>query len=115
MLLCRFLKPQMKRVAIVADGILQNLSFSALPADGCNSSSGLPALAEHEIVNIPSVSVLTMAKHDRGLSSFKGDLAVLADPVFDEDDQGSFAAQHTPPTEPRLERKNPHRCLDCRG
>jgi tetratricopeptide (TPR) repeat protein len=101
MLLCRFLKPQMKRVAIVADGILQNLSFSALPADGCDSRSGLPALAEHEIVNIPSVSVLTMAKHDRRLSPFKGDLAVLADPVFDEDDprvvrSATYPAGRTP-------------------
>jgi predicted negative regulator of RcsB-dependent stress response len=86
MLFGKFLKPEMKRVAVVADGILQGLSFSALPSDGCETASGSPVVTEHEIVNIPSVSVLLAPKRSALHSAYTGDLAVLADPVFEEDD-----------------------------
>jgi tetratricopeptide (TPR) repeat protein len=81
-----FLKPEMKRVAIAADGALQGLSFAALPTNGCSSVPGSPVVREHEIISVPSISVVTRLKHNGLPASFNRDLAILADPVFDGDD-----------------------------
>jgi CHAT domain-containing protein/Tfp pilus assembly protein PilF len=43
-----------KRLVVVGDGILQSLPFAALPEPG----GGEPLVARHEIVSLPSVSVL---------------------------------------------------------
>lgn len=73
------------RLAIVADGALHYLPFSALPDP---VATGDPLLLRHEIVYLPSVSVLDAVQErstpDR---SEAPSIAVLADPVFDRLDR----------------------------
>ncbi|MBO0860382.1 MAG: CHAT domain-containing protein, partial [Chloracidobacterium sp.] len=83
-----------KRLAIVADGALQYIPFAALPApssghdDGRNSiAEPQPLFVEHEIVSLPSASALaTLRRETAGRKPAEKSLAVLADPVFTEDD-----------------------------
>jgi CHAT domain-containing protein/Tfp pilus assembly protein PilF len=73
-----------KRLVIVSDGALQYIPFSALPSP---NRSSVPMVVEHEIVNLPSVSVLAeirRASEDRLEPS--REVAILADPVFDASD-----------------------------
>ncbi len=72
-----------KRLLIVADGALQYTPFAALPLP--NTPTYTPLLKNHEIINAPSassVAVLRQQKHPIGPKT----LAVLADPVFRNDD-----------------------------
>jgi tetratricopeptide (TPR) repeat protein len=68
------------RIAIVADDILAYVPFGALPAPG---GDGAPLLATHEVVVLPSASVLgairRRAMHRRPARHV---LAVLADPLL---------------------------------
>ena len=78
-----------KRLLIVADGALQYVPFGALPvpSDG-KTQPAIPLLAEHEIVNLPSASVLAVLRRqaeERDTKPTK-EVAVLADPVFDKSD-----------------------------
>jgi CHAT domain-containing protein/tetratricopeptide (TPR) repeat protein len=94
-----------RRLLIVADGSLQYIPFGALtkPQSGKaekresggesggqpigNPQSFTPLIADHEIVSLPSASVLAVLR--RELSSRKpasGLVAVLADPVLSSDD-----------------------------
>jgi CHAT domain-containing protein len=80
-----------KRLLIVADGILQYLPFAALPGPDLaenNDSEDLSYLIEdHEIVNLPSASVLGLIREEtEGRPSPPKKVAVLADPVFEADD-----------------------------
>ena len=92
-----------KRLLIVSDGALQYLPFGALPTPGLTSgyadvtagrgygrrsqSESLPLIAKHEIVSVPSASVLAALRHDAaGRTQAPRAVAVLADPVFDRDD-----------------------------
>jgi CHAT domain-containing protein/Tfp pilus assembly protein PilF len=92
-----------KRLLIVSDGALQYLPFGALPTPGLTSGSadvtaeqgyarrsqseGLPLIAKHEIVSVPSASVLAVLRQDAaGRTQAPRAVAVLADPVFDRDD-----------------------------
>ena len=66
-----------KRLLVVGDGILQSLPFAALPEPG----SGEPLVARHEIVNLPSVSVLGVLRREvAGRTPAPKILWVLADP-----------------------------------
>jgi CHAT domain-containing protein/Tfp pilus assembly protein PilF len=91
-----------KRLAIVPDGELQDVAFGALPvpqASGdsqvktTNSNEGqngdwLPLIAEHEIVSLPSASTLAVLRRETaGRQAAAKAVAVLADPVFDRDDE----------------------------
>jgi CHAT domain-containing protein/Tfp pilus assembly protein PilF len=74
-----------KRLLIVSDGILQTVPFAALPIP---SSPNTPLLAQNEIVTLPSAS--TVAIQRRQLSNrplAAKTLAVLADPVFNLNDE----------------------------
>jgi CHAT domain-containing protein/Tfp pilus assembly protein PilF len=77
-----------KRLLIVADGALQYVPFALLPAPtGDASKPSVPLVAEHEIVNLPSASVLALLRqqaNSRGV--WPKEVAVLADPVFDKND-----------------------------
>jgi CHAT domain-containing protein len=76
-----------KRLVIVSDGALQYLPFSALPEPDRSSREFNPLIADHEIVNIPSASVMVMLRREaakRGSPS--KELVILADPVFDPGD-----------------------------
>jgi len=83
-----------KRLAIVADGALQYIPFAALPApspkdeEGRNSGAEpQPLFVEHEIVSLPSASTLaTLRRETAGRKPAEKTLAVLADPVFTDDD-----------------------------
>lgn len=74
-----------KRLAVVAGGALQYIPWAALPDP--QSASGAPLLETHEIVTLPSASVLPelrRAAAKRQPASL--DVAVLADPVFSASD-----------------------------
>jgi CHAT domain-containing protein len=83
-----------KRLAIVADGALQYIPFAALPApfsgidEGRNSGAEpQPLFVDHEIVSLPSASTLaTLRRETAGRKPAEKSLAVLADPVFTDDD-----------------------------
>jgi CHAT domain-containing protein/tetratricopeptide (TPR) repeat protein len=83
-----------KRLVIVADGALQYIPFAALPApspwndEGQNSGTDpQPLFVEHEIVSLPSASTLaTLRRETAGRKPAAKPLAVLADPVFTDDD-----------------------------
>jgi len=83
-----------KRLAIVADGALQYIPFAALPAPSSGNDGGRnsgvepqPLFVDHEIVSIPSASTLaTLRRETAGRKPVEKSIAVLADPVFTDDD-----------------------------
>jgi CHAT domain-containing protein/Tfp pilus assembly protein PilF len=88
-----------KRLLIVGDGALHYIPFGALPVPGSAAATGqrgsfLPLIVDHEIVSLPSASVLAALRRD--LSGRKKraarSVAVLADPVFDPEDNRVRAA-----------------------
>jgi CHAT domain-containing protein/tetratricopeptide (TPR) repeat protein len=77
-----------KRLLIVGDGALQYLPFAALPVGTENA----PLIAQHEIVYLPSASVLGILRQttqNRKLAPKQ--LAILADPVFGGVDDDRFS------------------------
>jgi CHAT domain-containing protein len=113
-----------KRLAIVADGILQYLPFGALPkpvvgrrlsvvgSTGNRNRQRItghrqPLIAEHEIVSLPSASTLAVLRRElAGRKVAPKSVAVLADPVFTATDprvQGQGMARNSVPT-PSLQR-----------
>lgn len=79
-----------RRLAVVADGALETVSFAALPdptaAGPCADAQ--PLVAGHEIAVLPSAA--TLADQRRllaGRPAADGWLAVLADPVYGPDDE----------------------------
>jgi CHAT domain-containing protein len=87
-----------KRLLIVADGRLNYIPFAALPAPlsveipddmkGLFGAGTAPLLATNETVNIPSVSVLTIIRKRAATRiSASNPISILADPVFDKDDE----------------------------
>jgi CHAT domain-containing protein/Tfp pilus assembly protein PilF len=89
-----------KRLLVVSDGALQYLPFAALPAPAGVVSAGrmpasavAPLLKTHEVVNLPSASVLAALRHsESGRSQAPKAVAVFADPVFDRNDPRLKAA-----------------------
>jgi CHAT domain-containing protein/Tfp pilus assembly protein PilF len=76
-----------KRLLVVAEGALQYLPFGALPVPGNETGPPVPLIAEHEIVNLPSASVLAVLRREnRQRNAAIKSVAVLADPVFETDD-----------------------------
>jgi CHAT domain-containing protein/Flp pilus assembly protein TadD len=83
-----------KRLAIVADGALQYIPFAALPVPSSGNDEGRnsgaepqPLFVEHEIVSLPSASTLaTLRRETAGRKPAEKSLAILADPVFTDDD-----------------------------
>ncbi len=75
-----------RRLVIVADGALHYLPFAALPVPGVSGSTDL-LLDRHEIVALPSASVLASQRRDLATRpAAPKTVAVLADPVFDAED-----------------------------
>jgi len=74
-----------KRLAIVASGALEYIPFAALPHP--SASNYQPLIIDHEIVNLPSASALSMIRRETsGRREGMKTLAILADPVFDAND-----------------------------
>ena len=101
---------QTKRLAIVAAGALEYLPFAALPspvhdraAPGVHAvsvrrrPSSLPLVSRHEIVMIPSASVLAALRRETaGRRPAPRTLAILADPVFEVADARVTALRPRP-------------------
>lgn len=76
-----------KRLAIVADGALQRVSFAALPLPRAGAQPQRRLIDDHEIVYEPSASVLALQRSELGnRKSAPRAVAILADPVFGKDD-----------------------------
>ncbi|UCF37438.1 MAG: CHAT domain-containing protein, partial [Acidobacteriota bacterium] len=77
-----------KRLLIVSDGALHLLPFSALPIPGRRADdSPAPLILDHELVRIPSASILAALRtQPSNRSPSRKVLAVLADPVLQPDD-----------------------------
>jgi CHAT domain-containing protein len=72
-----------KRVAVVADGPLQLVPFSALP----EAATGQPLVVAHEIVSLPSAGALAAQRRQlAGRAPAAKSVAILADPVYEADD-----------------------------
>jgi CHAT domain-containing protein len=86
-----------KRLLVVSDGALEYIPFALLPAPVAHAKQPIPLIVEHEIVNLPSVSVLAAL---RRVASERQEapkaVAVLADPVFDRQDSRVAARQPHP-------------------
>lgn len=75
------------RLLVVADGLLQKVPFAALPLPGGDGKR--PVVERHEIVMLPSASVLATLRREaegRPLRIDEPWVAVLADPVFSRED-----------------------------
>jgi CHAT domain-containing protein len=91
-----------KRLAFVPTGALEYLPFAALPVPHPDGSGDgvrrmavraqhhvplVPLVAQHEIVTIPSASVMAVLRREAaGRNRVAGTLAILADPVFQRSD-----------------------------
>lgn len=74
-----------KKLLVVSDGALQYVPFAALPAP--NTSNAEPLGLSHEIVSLPSASTLALLRQQlAGRKPAAKTAAVLADPVFDNED-----------------------------
>ncbi len=87
-----------RRLLIVPSGALQSISFAVLPEPAIRASGKEPneawpepLMLRHEIIYAPSASVLAEIRRVRAdREPAKGLLAMLADPVFELDDQRIF-------------------------
>jgi CHAT domain-containing protein/predicted negative regulator of RcsB-dependent stress response len=89
-----------RRLLVIADGALQYIPFGALPAPVSHDHSSSPAavnlnadiatplIVTREIVNLPSASIQAVLRNSTAQRrSAQRSVAVLADPVFEKDDQ----------------------------
>ncbi|HKR11567.1 MAG TPA: CHAT domain-containing tetratricopeptide repeat protein [Pyrinomonadaceae bacterium] len=80
-----------RTIIVVADGAIHYLPFAALPAPGTaipqGSAEAIPLIVEHEIVSLPSASILATIRQT-SRPGFNEDklIAIVADPVFSADD-----------------------------
>jgi CHAT domain-containing protein/Tfp pilus assembly protein PilF len=95
-----------KRLLLVNDGVLQYIPLAVLPMPGHGRSS-TPLMAEHEIVTVPSASVVSVLRSEQSTRHVAPkSVAVLADPVFDKEDPRvtkpyhSFRVTATTPSPP---------------
>lgn len=87
-----------KRLVIIADGALQYVPFSALPS---LDTKPVPLMVNHEIVILPSLSILAEIRSNAsGRRQPSGLVAVLADPVFDGNDERVIAATRSKTSKP---------------
>ena len=74
------------RLLVVADGALQYIPFGMLPGPSANGIYR-PLIVDHEIVTMPSASVLSVQRQQLKMRTSRGSgVAVIADPVFDRTD-----------------------------
>ncbi len=87
-----------QRLLVVADGALQYVPFAALPVAGQKKKNQVatrrlrpamvPLIAEHEIVSLPSASVLAEIRRNPARQHTPAKtVAVIADPVFEANDE----------------------------
>jgi CHAT domain-containing protein/tetratricopeptide (TPR) repeat protein len=87
-----------KRLVVVAPGALSYLPFAALPApedEKRSAGSYEPLIAKHEVVTVPSASVLSILRRETaGRQRATKSVAVLADPVFEDSDPRLASAKN---------------------
>lgn len=90
-----------KRLLIIPDGKLQYVPFAALPKPGTNRL----LVVDHEIVNLPSASVLDQLRRDpTARPTASKSLIVFADPVYSlNDERFKTVASQTLNSEPNLQ------------
>ena len=75
-----------KRLLIVTDGALQYIPFAALPLPD-EKKRFKPLVVNHEIISLPSASTIAVLRRDiKDRKPAEKSLAVVADPVFDKQD-----------------------------
>jgi len=90
-----------RRLLIVCGGALQYVPFGALP----DPVARVPLIANHEIVSLPSASVLAILRRELAQRSKPTSrVAILADPVYDSTDPrvAPLKTKTTPPEFTRL-------------
>ena len=107
-----------ERLVVVSPGFLQLVPFAALPVPRSPDGGGTPLLVDHEVVSVPSASVLAGLRREvAGRRPAPGTLAVFADPVFARDDArialatGHGSAPSAPP-DPAAGERGPTRRRD---
>lgn len=93
-----------KTLLVVADGALHYLPFEALPlpvkTSGQGSPEPVPLIVDHEIVSLPSASILATIRQTARTGTNEDKLiAILADPVFSLSDSRVKTVNPAPPTE----------------
>jgi CHAT domain-containing protein/tetratricopeptide (TPR) repeat protein len=87
-----------KRLVVVAPGALSYLPFAVLsaPEDKKRQAGDYePLIAEHEVVSVPSASVLSVIRREMaGRQRAAKSVAVLADPVFEASDPRLASAKN---------------------
>jgi CHAT domain-containing protein/tetratricopeptide (TPR) repeat protein len=97
-----------KRLLVVGDGILHLVPFAALPDP---TDSTRPLVFRHEIVNAPSASALAeLRREQQGRRGATRTIAVLADPVFEKQDERvkAIMSGKAVASLPKSERGRPH-------
>jgi CHAT domain-containing protein len=78
-----------KRLAIIADGLLQRIPFSALPDELLGKGEGAykPLLLNYEFVHVPSVTAIAVQRSEQKMRKAPSRvLAAFGDPVFSDSD-----------------------------
>jgi CHAT domain-containing protein len=76
------------RLVIVADGALQLLPFAGLSSPGASPTKSFrPLLLDHEIVYLPSITVLRESQRIQPDGAAARPIALFADPVFEGTDK----------------------------
>lgn len=92
-----------KRILVAADGALQYVPFAALMDPAAKSGSYTPLITSHEVVSVPSASVLAeMRRETAARAAASRGLAIFADPVFDRDDPRLTKPANEPPASSAL-------------
>jgi CHAT domain-containing protein len=77
-----------RRLLVVADGALHYLPFGSLPIGAPDTSGEKPLVADREVVNAPSASIVPVLRHDESERARPTkQIAMFADPVFDPSDE----------------------------
>lgn len=86
-----------KRIVTVSQSALQLVPIGILPITDPQTKQTAPVLADHEVLNLPSASILPLLRENRNtLGRSKKMVAVLADPVFSKYDSRLGDSQPRP-------------------
>lgn len=94
------LGPSDRRLIIAPDGVLQYLPFAVLPADERRTVAAAEDLvARWELTYVPSASVIPLLRQTSRPWTVPERLAVIADPVFDPNDERIRTPQPPSPSD----------------
>jgi len=95
------------RLLIVAEGALLYVPFTALPEpQSSGAKDPVPLMVGHEVVSLPSASTLAILRRERSPRSQPlTEAVILADPVFDDEDQRVKEAENRNPSDRHEQRQ----------